>query len=53
MTTDILDLPGWAIIAKTLEDDCDVLEAEYVAQPTACQKCGTIAHPKGAPGRTS
>lgn len=40
--TDILDLPGWAILGKTLEDDCDVLEAEFTAQPEACQKCGTI-----------
>jgi transposase len=40
--TDILDLPGWAVLAKTKDDGTDVLEAEYTVQPTACQKCGTI-----------
>lgn len=40
--TDILDLPGWAVIAKTTEDGTDILDAEYREQPAACQKCGAI-----------
>jgi len=40
--TDILDLDGWAVLSKTTEDHCDILDAEYRLQPTACQKCGTI-----------
>ena len=26
--TDILDLDGWTVIAKTTEDGCDMLDAE-------------------------
>jgi hypothetical protein len=33
--TDILDMPGWAVLAKTKDDGTDVLEAEYTVQPTA------------------
>jgi transposase len=40
--TDILDLPGWEVIAKTTEDGTDVLAARYLPQPEACLKCGTI-----------
>lgn len=40
--TDILDLGGWTVIAKTTEDGCDMLDAEYRPQPTACLKCGVV-----------
>lgn len=40
--TDILDLPGWTVLGKRLEDGEYELEAEYTVQPEACQKCGTI-----------
>ena len=42
MTTDILDLPGWTVLAKRLEDHEYELEAEYAVKPTACQKCGVL-----------
>lgn len=42
MTTDILDLPGWTVLAKRLEDREYELEAEYTVKPTACQKCGVL-----------
>lgn len=42
MTTDILDLPGWTVLAKRLEDHEYELEAEYTVKPTACQKCGVL-----------
>lgn len=40
--TDILDMEGWAILGKRLEDREYELEAEYTILPTACQKCGVI-----------
>lgn len=40
--TDILDLDGWTVIAKTTEEGCDVLDAEYRPQPAACLKCGVV-----------
>ena len=40
--TDILDLPGWTVLAKRLDGTEYELEAEYTVQPDACQKCGTI-----------
>lgn len=40
--TDILDLPGWTVLAKRLEDHEYELEAEYTVKPTACQKCGVL-----------
>ena len=39
---DILDLPGWTVLAKRLEDREYELEAEYTVKPTACQKCGVL-----------
>jgi transposase len=42
MPTDILDLPGWALIARHLDGHEYELEAEYTVQPTACQKCGVL-----------
>lgn len=42
--SDILDLEGWTLLARTQEDGLDVLAAEYRPQPTACPKCGTIGH---------
>ncbi|MDE1919000.1 MAG: transposase family protein [Sphingomonadales bacterium] len=42
MTTDILDLPGWTLIARHLDGHEYELEAEYTVQPTACQKCGVV-----------
>jgi len=42
MTTDILDLPGWTVLAKRLEDREYELEAEYTVKPAACQKCGVL-----------
>lgn len=42
MTTDILDLPGWTVLAKRLEDREYELEAEYTVKPTACRKCGVL-----------
>jgi len=42
MTADILDLPGWTVLAKRLEDHEYELEAEYTVKPTACQKCGVV-----------
>lgn len=40
--TDILDLPGWTVLGKRLEDGEYELEAEYTVQPEACQKCGVL-----------
>lgn len=40
--TDILDLDGWTVLAKRLEDREYELEAEYTIKPTACQKCGVL-----------
>lgn len=40
--TDILDLPGWAVLAKRLDGHEYELEAEYTVKPTVCQKCGTL-----------
>lgn len=42
--SDILDLDGWTLLARTQEYGWDVLDAEYRPQPTACPKCGTIGH---------
>ena len=42
--TDILDLDGWTVLAKTTEEGIDILEAEYRPEPTACQKCGVIGN---------
>lgn len=42
MTTDILDLPGWTLIRRTIDGHEYELEAEYTVQPTACQKCGVV-----------
>lgn len=40
--TDILDLPGWTVLAKRLDGAEYELEAEYTVQPAACQKCGVL-----------
>lgn len=40
--TDILDLPGWTVLNKTLDQDGYLIEAEFTEQPNACQKCGVI-----------
>jgi transposase len=40
--TDILNLPGWQVTNKHLDEDGYVIEATYLEQPTACQKCGVI-----------
>jgi transposase len=42
MTTDILDLPDWTLIRRTLDGHEYELEAEYTVKPTACQKCGVL-----------
>jgi len=42
--TDILDLEGWSVIAKRLDDDECVIEAEYAVPPRACTKCGNIGN---------
>lgn len=42
--SDILDLPNWTLLDRTQEDGCDVLDAEYRLQPSACPKCGTIGY---------
>lgn len=38
--TDILDLPGWKLLAKRQVEDEFELEAEYTVLPPACTKCG-------------
>mgnify|MGYP000901888464 FL=1 len=40
--TDILDLPGWTVLAKRLDGHEYELEAEYTVKPTVCQKCGVL-----------
>ena len=40
--TDILDLPGWEVTGKSQDDEGYVIEAIFLTQPTACQKCGVI-----------
>lgn len=40
--TDILDLPGWSVINRSLDHDGYLIEAEFAGQPNACQKCGVI-----------
>lgn len=40
--TDILDLPGWAVLSKRLDGPVYSLESEYSIEPDACQKCGVI-----------
>ncbi len=40
MTTDILDLPGWTVLAKRLEDREYELEAEYTVKPPAAPQPG-------------
>lgn len=42
--TDILDLEGWNVIAKHVDGDDYLIEAEYTVQPTACIKCGVIGN---------
>lgn len=42
--SDILDLDGWTVLARTQEGKFDVLEAEYRPQADTCPKCGTIGH---------
>lgn len=42
--TDILDLDGWNVLSRTQEEQVDILEAEYLPQPLACPKCGTLGH---------
>jgi transposase len=44
MTTDILDLPNWRVLNKRLIEHEYELEAEFLLQPSACQKCGSIGH---------
>lgn len=42
--TDILDLEGWNVIAKHVDGDDYLIEAEYTVQPKACTKCGNIGN---------
>lgn len=42
--TDILDLEGWNVIAKHVDGDDYLIEAEYTVPPKACTKCGTIGN---------
>lgn len=42
--TDILDLEGWNVIAKHVDDESYVIEAEYTVPPSACTKCGNIGN---------
>ena len=42
---DILDLPGWTVLAKRLDGTEYELEAEYAVQPTVCPKCGSLGKP--------
>jgi len=42
--TDILDLEGWNVIARHLEGDDYLIEAEYTVPPKACTKCGNIGN---------
>jgi transposase-like protein len=42
---DILDLPGWTVLAKRLDGTEYELEAEYTVQPTVCPKCGSLGKP--------
>ena len=42
--TDILDLEGWNVIAKHVDGDDYLIEAEYAVAPTACTKCGNIGN---------
>jgi hypothetical protein len=36
--TDILDLEGWNVIAKHVDGDDYLIEAEYTVPPKACTK---------------
>ena len=40
--TDILDLPGWAVIGKREDVHEYEIEAEFMAEPEACNRCGVI-----------
>jgi len=42
--TDILDLEGWNVIAKHVDGDDYLIEAEYTVPPKACTKCGNIGN---------
>jgi hypothetical protein len=42
VTTDILDLPDWTLLAKRHDGDEYELEAEYRLLPGACIKCGAV-----------
>ncbi|MBK4735542.1 ISL3 family transposase [Noviherbaspirillum pedocola] len=38
----ILDLPGWSIVGKRVDDLGYEFQAEFATQPQACTKCGTV-----------
>lgn len=40
--TDLLDLPGWVVVGKQLDDSGYLIEAKYLDQPDACLKCGVV-----------
>lgn len=42
--TDILDLDGWKVVAKYIDGDDYLIEAEYTIPPKACTKCGNIGN---------
>ncbi len=42
--TDILDLEGWNVVAKRVDGDDYLIEAEYTVPPKACTKCGNIGN---------
>ena len=42
--TDILDLEGWNVVAKYIDGDDYLIEAEYTVPPKACTKCGNIGN---------
>jgi len=37
---DILDLPGWTVTDKRLDNDDYIIEAKFEDHPSSCQKCG-------------
>ena len=52
--TDILDLDGWKVVAKYIDGDDYLIEAEYTVVPKACTKCGNIGNLyKHGPNRIS
>lgn len=42
--TDILQLPGWTVSSTYDHDGERIIEAQYIEQASACQKCGMVGN---------